>query len=506
MEKEILYQLAIPVFSKILQDERLKDEALSRFQQKLLPLIQEYAVNIDDTVQDLQVFFAGIKQQKNLKVLQEIIRTHFQKKANVFLFLRELDLFSETWIELIITYYPGEEAKKLLPAVFYLKRLVEELIYEPTEDEPKEIITADLLTFSQKEIEFSLREIFHWLQPRFVALVAPDSLGVFKIVAGVGEKIDEFTRISLRKTPYSFAGRLPIPTCYRDEAVRILPCKDPAILGPFVDIWDRCGIESAVLYPVLFTSYKIGVLVITFSTPLKFPEDLVYRTARFAENLAKKIIALYKKNQETEFYCLLKSAQEKSLKVVVNLLEKKDPYTAFHSQLVTRYAVCLGEKLGIDREGIDYLRTGGIFHDVGKVGIRDMILLKPGSLTGEEWLVMRLHPEYGYQVVKEMDVAVEVREIVRYHHERYDGKGYPHGLKGEEIPLLARICSVADSLEAITSDRIYRKGQDFAFALEEIRKNSKTQFDPEVAAVLKNGMEKELAEIKEQTLQEIGEL
>ncbi|WP_051250111.1 HD-GYP domain-containing protein [Carboxydothermus ferrireducens] len=505
MEKEILYQLAVPVFSELLKDENFEKQVLLGFEQKLKATVGEFSLNLEETLKKLVIFLKGIKEQNNLKALQEIISIHIQRNANIFIFLNELDLFSEAIIEFVFSNYSREKVNKILPAVFYLKRLIEELIYEPAEKEPKEIINAELLTNSQEVIQESLKEIYRWLEPQFVALVVPNSLGVFKVIAGVGEKIEEFARLPLRKTPYSFAGRLPIPTCYREEKIRILPFKDPGILGPFVEIWNKCGIESAVLYPVIFSSYKIGVLVITFPTSLKFPEDFYYRAAKFAENLAKKIIAAYKKNQETEFYCLLKSAQEKSLKVVVSLLEKKDHYTAYHSQLVTRYAVYLGEKLGIDSEGIDYLRTGGIFHDIGKVGIRDMILLKPGSLTGEEWLVMRLHPEYGYQVVKEMDVAMEVREIVRYHHERYDGKGYPHGLKGEEIPFLARICSVADSLEAITSDRIYRKGRDFSFALEEIRRNSKTQFDPEVVAVLKSGVEKELAEIKEQTLREIGE-
>ncbi|GAV23316.1 HD-GYP domain-containing protein [Carboxydothermus pertinax] len=400
MVKEILYQLAVPVFSELLKDENFEKQVLLRFEQKL-NTVWEFSLNLEETLKKLVIFLKGIKEQNNLKALQEIISIHIQRNANIFIFLNELDLFSEAIIEFVFSNYSREKVNKILPAVFYLKRLIEELIYEPVEKEPREIINAELLTNSREVIQESLKEIYRWLEPQFVALVVPNSLGVFKVIAGVGEKIEEFARLSLRKTPYSFAGRLPIPTCYREEKIRILPFKDPGILGPFVEIWNKCGIESAVLYPVIFSSYKIGVLVITFPTSLKFPEDFYYRAAKFAENLAKKIIAAYKKNKETEFYCLLKSVQEKS-------------------------------------------------------------------------------------------------------HERYDGKGYPHGLKGEEIPFLARICSVADSLEAITSDRIYRKGRDFSFALEEIRRNSKTQFDPEVVAVLKSGVEKELAEIKEQTLKEIG--
>lgn len=121
-----------------------------------------------------------------------------------------------------------------------------------------------------------------------------------------------------------------------------------------------------------------------------------------------------------------------------------------------------------------------MLHDIGKLGVSEQILLKPGSLTPEEYDAIKKHCHYGYDILKDIDYLNEAAEVALYHHERYDGSGYPYGLKNGEIPLLARICALADAFEAMTSDRPYRKAMTVEEAVEEIKRNKGTQFDPSV--------------------------
>jgi diguanylate cyclase (GGDEF)-like protein len=163
-------------------------------------------------------------------------------------------------------------------------------------------------------------------------------------------------------------------------------------------------------------------------------------------------------------------------------VEYKDHNTAGHTDYVARLCALLGERLGLSDEERRQLRIGAVLHDVGKIGIPDEILLKPGPLTPEELEVMRRHPELGYMILKEVQGIDQVLDIVLHHHERYDGRGYPHGLKGEEIRLATRIVSVVDAYTAMTSDRPYRKALTPRAAVAEILRHAGSQFDPRVAA------------------------
>jgi putative nucleotidyltransferase with HDIG domain len=141
---------------------------------------------------------------------------------------------------------------------------------------------------------------------------------------------------------------------------------------------------------------------------------------------------------------------------------------------------------------------GALLHDIGKIGIPDAILRKPGPLTEEEWTIMRQHPRIGYEMLKQIDFLKQAVPIILHHHERFDGRGYPAGLAEDQIPLGARIFAVADTYDAITSDRPYRKGRSHATAVEEVRKGCGTQFDPLVVEALLSLPEEELARIREQ--------
>jgi putative nucleotidyltransferase with HDIG domain len=171
-----------------------------------------------------------------------------------------------------------------------------------------------------------------------------------------------------------------------------------------------------------------------------------------------------------------------TLEVLGEALDYKDHETQGHSQRVTAYTMAIASRMGIPKEQIETIARGAFLHDIGKMAIPDNILNKPGKLTPDEVLIMREHCYLGYKLVLKIPVLREAAEIVYSHQECFDGSGYPRNLRSEEIPLGARIFSVADTLDAITSDRVYRKAQSIAAARAEIKRCSGTQFDPEVVA------------------------
>jgi response regulator RpfG family c-di-GMP phosphodiesterase len=176
----------------------------------------------------------------------------------------------------------------------------------------------------------------------------------------------------------------------------------------------------------------------------------------------------------------LDAASEATLEALVTALDAREHETHAHSRRVAEYSMVLGEALGVSGEDLNNLRRGAMLHDVGKIGVPDHILLKPGPLTDAEWSQMRQHPIIGSRILNGVESLRPAAHVVLSHHERFDGLGYPSGLKGEAIPLGARVFSVADSLEAITSDRPYQKGRLFESAREDIGSNAGAQFDPEV--------------------------
>lgn len=174
------------------------------------------------------------------------------------------------------------------------------------------------------------------------------------------------------------------------------------------------------------------------------------------------------------------SATESTMNALVAALDAREHETEAHSRRVGEYALHLAEVMGIPSAHRDEIRKGALLHDIGKIGISDRILLKPGKLTAEEWQEMRKHPEIGYWILTGSRELKTASEIVIAHHERWDGRGYPNGLHRIDIPLGARIFSVVDTFDALTSDRPYHRGESYEFARKEIEKNAGTQFDPEV--------------------------
>lgn len=178
---------------------------------------------------------------------------------------------------------------------------------------------------------------------------------------------------------------------------------------------------------------------------------------------------------------------EKTLEAFVYALDTRDIETGFHSQRVRLFTLELAKMVGIsDKEELLDIERGALIHDIGKIGVPDSILRKPSKLTPEEWEIMKKHPIFGYNIIKGIKKLENPGKIVLFHHERYDGKGYPFGKKGKETPIEARIFSVADALDAMTSDRPYRKAFSYEYAYNEILKCSGTQFDPDIVEIFKS--------------------
>src|SRR5271155_4463460 len=171
------------------------------------------------------------------------------------------------------------------------------------------------------------------------------------------------------------------------------------------------------------------------------------------------------------------------LEALGDALDLKDKETEFHSRRVTAYTIAIARKMGLPKEEINVIARGAFLHDIGKLAIPDDILLKPSKLTENEMEIMKEHCYLGYKIIKGIPFLAEAAEIVYAHQERYDGQGYPRGLKGEEIPLGARIFAIADTLDAMRSDRPYRPAQSDDAAREEIKAWSGRQFDPHIVKV-----------------------
>jgi putative nucleotidyltransferase with HDIG domain len=179
----------------------------------------------------------------------------------------------------------------------------------------------------------------------------------------------------------------------------------------------------------------------------------------------------------------LEQSYDYTLEALGGALDAKDAETEGHCQRVTAFTITIAKLMGVDKAQLRQIARGAFLHDIGKMGIPDSILRKPGPLTPEERAVMRRHCQIGFEVLKRIPFLKDAAEIVLAHQECFDGSGYPHGLRGEQIPLGARIFAVADTLDAMISDRPYRKALPISAAREEIRQHAGTQFDPNVVRV-----------------------
>jgi HD-GYP domain-containing protein (c-di-GMP phosphodiesterase class II) len=186
-----------------------------------------------------------------------------------------------------------------------------------------------------------------------------------------------------------------------------------------------------------------------------------------------------------------KLISEQAARTILKALDIKDNYTFGHSMRVAYFSLVTGAEAKLGPEEMYELELSAIFHDIGKIGTPDAVLNKPTRLNENEFMIMKQHPEKSFEILQSFPSFQKIAENARLHHERFDGRGYPLGLKGEEIPFAARIILIADTFDAMTSTRPYRKGLPYEVAFEELMQFSGTQFDPEIVKLFIEGMKKE---------------
>lgn len=234
------------------------------------------------------------------------------------------------------------------------------------------------------------------------------------------------------------------------------------------------GALAALCVPLVSAEGTVGAITVgSRDSQRRFTSDDVRLLATIANHVTIAI-------GNIDLFSSLQDAYLATVRALAAAVDAKDPYTRGHSDKVAQFAIAIGEKMALAPEQRTALEMAAYLHDIGKIGISEDILLKPGKLTDEEMGQMRHHPLIGANILKPIAFPWPIAPVVRHHHEHYDGHGYPAGLKGEEIPLLARVLTVADAYEAMVSDRPYRRGRSQQDAILELRRCSGTQFDPRV--------------------------
>ncbi|WP_238701077.1 HD domain-containing phosphohydrolase [Mariprofundus erugo] len=299
-------------------------------------------------------------------------------------------------------------------------------------------------------------------------------------------------------------GSLP-RTCHLDETIfHALISGDEELIqsasmrADLRTCWPGMREGRFVAVPVRLQGVSMGVLCLLH--PAEVP--LKGETRQMLGLLVKKLDTLL---DNRAVHAALAANMRETLIALVRTLEARDRYTRDHSARVGGLAAILARDLGLDDDHIDLIRTGGLLHDIGKCGVPDAVLLKPGRYTDQEFAIMKAHPAIGDNILANMDTMVRERLMLRHHHERYDGYGYPDRLAGEGIPFDARIVCVADAIDAMTTHRVYRMAQPLSFCVDQLKAGSGTQFDPQVVEVAIAAIERGVVRTQAEALLQQGD-
>jgi HD-GYP domain-containing protein (c-di-GMP phosphodiesterase class II) len=306
-------------------------------------------------------------------------------------------------------------------------------------------------------------------------------------VVALNGKQDGLEITNVRGLPASCIGRpfaLDVEVAYRVA----LKKSEPILIGN-LDKSENLSVfklesrmNSAVAVPLKTRKEEVGMLVLNSTNEHAFTDDHALLLSTFGAQAAVAIV-------NAKLYQDLKEMLVGVMFSFSAAIEAKDPYTEGHSSRVAEYSVAIGRQIGMGGTALEELRNAGLIHDIGKIGVAEAIICKKGKLDDKEWNAMKLHPLHGENIARPIPFLSSVVPGVRWHHERFDGSGYPDGIARDEIPLVARILSVADAYDAITSRRPYREPRTPQEALEEIRKYSGTQFDPRIVKAFEDAFE-----------------
>jgi len=296
----------------------------------------------------------------------------------------------------------------------------------------------------------------------------------------------EFNIIKTNEYTSKLTG-IPITELINKKCYEVIHGKDRVIEGcPLLKIGNAHSTEAVEFYETKFNKYFMGYIKPLLDKEVltkKYMISLIDITEikNKEKKLAESRDAFLNMLKDLDFsYKELRELYQGLIHSFVSAIDAKSPWTKGHSERVTNYAIAIAKEMGIKEKDTETLRTAALLHDIGKLGTYDVILDKPGRLTHEEFELVKMHPGKGAEILKPVAQLGKILPLIKHHHETIDGKGYPDGLKGEEIPLCARILHVADSYDSMTADRPYRPDPGIEYAISELKKYSGTQFDPKV--------------------------
>lgn len=286
-------------------------------------------------------------------------------------------------------------------------------------------------------------------------------------------------------------GQGPVGACLRENTTQIVQNLDKvAAFAPWRKLAKGFEIQSAVSIPIHADDNWKGVLTVYSELVEAFDVQAVEVFQRLGEHIVQGIHTLHQSMLLAKERLSLADSQKHvadtltaSVAAMVTAIGVRDPYTAGHENRVATIAAAIGREMGWDEDRLQGLRLAALVHDIGKIAIPSQILTKPTRLSPAEYAMVKEHPEIGYNIMKGVPFTWPVADMVRQHHEKLDGSGYPLGLKGDEILLESRVLAVADMVEAMASDRPYRRSRGLEFALKQVESEAGTLLDPEVVRI-----------------------
>jgi HD-GYP domain-containing protein (c-di-GMP phosphodiesterase class II) len=325
--------------------------------------------------------------------------------------------------------------------------------------------------------ERDLKKLFRRVMEQIFSLIPAHNGVILLKDEKTGQLVNEYVKSNMEDAEVVISTTIIKRAMEKGEAVVTLDAADDSRFEAGMSIIAQ-NISSVMCTPLSHLGETLGVLYV----------DTRGTTHAFAESDLQLLVALSGPAsiaiKNAQYVHMLERSYHDTLIVTANAIELRDHYTVGHTWRVTNFAVEIARQLGWDEERISQAEMGGVLHDVGKIAVPDAVLGKASALTDEEYAVMKIHPERGARMLEDVTLLKSVIPYCLCHHERYDGRGYPHGLKGDDIPIEGRLVAVADTFDAMTSNRPYRKGRPPQDAIKEIERSMGTQLDPECANAL----------------------